>query len=129
MLSELHWENILLHIVNMIILFVIVRFLVYKPLHKFMQARRERMQAALDEAEQAREETELLRKECELKIAQAEEEARARALEIAGAADALAKTITESARKDSRAIIEKAHEEALAERENALESQIGRAHV
>lgn len=120
MLSELHLESVILHIINMVILFLIVRFLVYKPLRKFMQARTERIAASLSEARQANEAAEGLRAQYEQRIAAAEDEARARALEITGAANASARTITENARTESRAIIETAQAAAKAEREKAL---------
>ena len=120
MLSDLHMGDVLLHIVNMIILFVIVRFLVYKPMRRFMNARSERIAASLDEAAQAREESEALHKEGGLILKQAEEDARIKALEITGAADESARAMTESAREESRVILEKACTEAQAEHDRAM---------
>ena len=120
MLSNLHMGDVILHIVNMVILFVIVRFLVYKPLRKFMNARSERIAASLEEARQAREDAEALRAQREQKIAQAEEDARARSLEITGAANEAARAMTEDAKTESRAILEKAQAEARAERDRAM---------
>ena len=125
MLSELHWENIILHIANMIILFVVVRFLVYKPLRKFMRARNERIAASLEEAKQAREEAEDLRAQMASKIAQAEEEARTRALEITGAANESAQAMAESAKAEGRAIVERAQAAAQAEHDKAMEGLRG----
>jgi len=125
MLSDLHWGDILLHIANMIILFVIVRFLVYKPTRKFMQARGARIAAALDEAKQAREEAEALRKKLQSDIAAAEEEARTRALEITGAANESAQAMAESAKEEGRAIVERAQAAAQAEHDKAMEGLRG----
>jgi len=124
-LSNLHMGDIALHIANMIILFVIVRFLVYKPMRRFMLARSERITASFDEAKRAREEAEALRAAREQKIAQAEEDARAQALEITGAANESARAMTESAREESRAILEKARAEAQAEHDRAIASLRG----
>ena len=124
-LSNLHWGDILLHIANMIILFVIVRFLIYKPVRKFMRARGERIAAALDEAKQARGEAEDLRAQCEQKVAEAEEEARSRALEITGAANESARAMAENAKTEGRAIVERAQAAAQAEHDKAMEGLRG----
>ena len=120
MLSELHWENILLHIANMVILFVIVRFLVYKPMRRFMDARSGRIAASLEEAKQAHEEAEALREQSQGIMAEAEEKARALSLEITGAANESASAITESARAESRAILEKARAEIKEEHDGMI---------
>jgi len=122
MLSELRMGDVILHIVNMIILFVIVRFLVYKPMRRFMNARSARIAASFDEAKNARDETEILRAQAGTIIAGAEEEARARALEITGAANESARAMTESAREESRAILENARTEAQAEHDRTMAS-------
>ena len=120
MLSELHWENILLHIANMVILFVIVRFLVYKPMRKFMDARSGRIAASLEEAKQAHEEADALREQSQGIMAEAEEKARALSLEITGTANEAARAMTENARAESRAMVEKAREEIREEHDRAM---------
>jgi len=120
MLSELHWENILLHILNMAILFVIVRFLVYRPLRRFLSARSERVAASLEEARKAREEADALHAQARGIIAGAEEEARARAMEITSAANESVKAMTETAQAQGRAITEKAKAAAQAEHDKAM---------
>jgi len=120
MLSNLHLENIVYHLINAVIFFVIVRFLVYRPLHRFMDARSERIAASIEQAEQAREEAKALRAQSATIIAEAEEEARTHALEITGAANESARAMTESARAESRAIVEKAREELREERDRAM---------
>ena len=125
MLSNLHWGDILLHIVNMILLFVILRFLVYKPMRRFMQARSERIAAALEEAERAKADAEALQAGFEQKIAEAEEEARARAREITGAANESARAMTESAKAQASGILDKARAAALEEHDRAMEDMRG----
>ncbi|MDR2525049.1 MAG: F0F1 ATP synthase subunit B [Oscillospiraceae bacterium] len=114
-------EEILLHILNMIILFLLLRKLLYKPVRKFMQERKEGLAASLEEAEQAHAKAEKLKIEYEARIADAEENARARALEITAAANASAKTMAESARAESVALLDKARDDARQERAKALD--------
>ncbi|MCL2298597.1 MAG: ATP synthase F0 subunit B [Firmicutes bacterium] len=125
MLSDLQMGDVLLHILNMIILFVIVRFLVYKPMRKFMAAREQRIAAALAEAEKARGEADALHAQAGTIIAEAEASARVKALEVAAQADEAARAMTESAREEGLAIVEKAKADAMAERELAIAGMRG----
>ena len=125
MLSNLHLENVIYHIVNAVIFFVIVRFLVYKPLRKFMDARSERIAASLEEARQAREEAEALRGQAQSVIAEAEEKARALSLEITGAANESAQAMAESAREERRVILEKAQADIREEHDQAMKGLRG----
>ena len=120
MLENFHIENVALQIVNAVVLFTILRFLVYKPLHKFMQARSERIAASLEEARQAQAQAEQLRAANDAGIAEAEEAARARAAEITAAANASAKAIGEAARKDADSVTSKAKAVAQAEHDKAM---------
>jgi len=120
MLSNLHWGDVLLHIVNMVILFVIVRFLVYRPMRRFMNARSERIAASLEEAKNAREEAGILHTQAGAIIADAESSARVKALGITNAASESARAIAESARTEGRAILENARAQAQAEHDRAM---------
>ena len=113
-------QSILLHTANAVILFVILRFLVYKPVRKFMQARAQRIADSLEQAEQARAQGEQLRAEQEQRLAQAEDVARARALEITEAANTSAKAMDEAAKQDAAALLGKARAAAQAEHDKAL---------
>ena len=120
MLENFHLEDVLLHMLNAVLLFVIVRFLVYKPARKFVQARSERIAAALEETRQAHGEAEALHAQSQTILAEAEEDARAKALEITGAANESARAMTESAKAESRALLEKAQAEIQEEHDRAM---------
>ncbi|MDR2753985.1 MAG: ATP synthase F0 subunit B [Oscillospiraceae bacterium] len=115
-----HSEDIILHVINAVILFLIVRGLAYKPLRRFMQARTARIAASLDEAAQAHTEALQLRGEYEAKIAAAENTARTRALEITAAANESARGITDTAERESLALLNKARAKAEAEQSQTL---------
>ncbi|MDR2647772.1 MAG: ATP synthase F0 subunit B [Oscillospiraceae bacterium] len=117
---NLHLEDIPLHILNMIILFVILRQLLYKPVRKFMAERKARLDASLTEAEEAQQQAERLRTEYENRIAAAEETARERAVEITAAANEAAKSMKDSALEESAALLRKAREAAAQEHSKAL---------
>ncbi|MDR1465000.1 MAG: F0F1 ATP synthase subunit B [Oscillospiraceae bacterium] len=121
MLEQLHPENILLHVVNMIILYLLVWLIVYRPVRRFMQERSARIQASLDEAAQAHTQAEQLRSEYEQRISAAENTARERALEITSAANQSAKAMEDSAKQESVLLLQKARAAAEGEHNRALE--------
>ncbi|MDR1734830.1 MAG: ATP synthase F0 subunit B [Oscillospiraceae bacterium] len=121
LLKEYALDDIILHALNALILFLLVRQLLYKPVRKFMAARSEKIQASLDEAAEAEAHAKELKAEYEARIAQAEEEAREKALEITSAANESAKVMGETAENEARETIRRAaataqdmHDKALA---------------
>lgn len=97
--------EILLHIFNFIILIVGVRFLLYKPIKKFMEKRAQGYAEEEADHVKKKEEAEKLRAEAENKIREAE----AKALKIEDDANANAMkeadAIIENARKDAKELI------------------------
>lgn len=93
--------DILLHVVNVLVLFVAIRLLLYKPIRKFMNARTERVQAELDDA-QARQQAADAR--------QAEMDAAARQAKIA-AAQAIAEGVQQG-QKTGEDIVSRANKQA-----------------
>jgi len=125
MLEGLHAEDILLHLINALIFFVIVRYLLYKPVRKFMDKRALRIQASLNEASEAHAEAEQLKGEYEMGMAKAEDEARERALEITSAANISAKSMLETAQDEADEVLKRANAAAQKERSKALEGVQG----
>ena len=106
--------EILLHIFNFIILIVAVRFLLYKPIKKFMDKRAQG--CADEEADYARkkEEAEKMKAEAEDKIREAE--VKAARIEDDANANAVkeADAILENARKDAKDIVARAEADMAA---------------
>ena len=73
---DIHPVDIVIHIVNIVVLFVVLRILLYKPVKKFMQAREDRLKAEKQEVIDSRAETEELKKQYEEKLADAQNEAK-----------------------------------------------------
>jgi F-type H+-transporting ATPase subunit b len=67
---------LLSQIVNFLILFVALRFLLWKPMLKMLNERKQRIAQGLEDAEQARKDRERAQAECEERIKQAEQERR-----------------------------------------------------
>ena len=71
---EFYPIDFVLHIVNIVVLFLLVRSLAYKPIRKFMREREEKIAAQLAEAEAAQAGVDALKAEYQSGLAQAEQE-------------------------------------------------------
>ena len=113
-------KDLIINIINIIILFVIVRGLAYKPVKKFLDARKERVANELSEAAKARQTAE----EEALKYKELTEKSKAQSTEIINEAEHTAKEnaaeIIETAKKKAAEITEKARENAKKERETQI---------
>lgn len=113
-------KDLIINIINIIILFVIVRGLAYKPVKKFLDARKERIANELSEASSARQSAQ----EELLKYKELTEKSKAEGTEIINEAERTAKEnaaeIIDMAKKNAAEITEKARETAKKERETQI---------
>lgn len=113
-------KDLIINIINIIILFVIVRGLAYKPVKKFLDARKERIANELSEASSARQTA----GEELLKYKELTEKSKAEGTEIINEAERTAKEnaaeIIDMAKKNAAEITEKARETAKKERETQI---------
>lgn len=109
---QLTVQEFLLHLLNFIILIVALRFLLYKPVKKFMQKRKAEYETAEEKYNNAMKETE----EAAAKSEKVLEEAREEAVKIAEEAHAVAMVQTQeiiaAAREEADEIVNKARVEA-----------------
>ncbi len=107
-------QEFLLHLLNFVILIVALRFLLYKPVKKFMQKRKEEYETAEEKYQNSLKETEQAAQKAEITL----ENAREEAVKIAEEAHAMAMIQTEEiiagAHEEADAIIQKAQAEAKA---------------
>ena len=102
-------------VANIIILFVLLRIFLFKPLNKMKQERTRTIQENLDSAEKARTEAEELKEQYENTIGDAKEEAKNIIMKA-----------HDDAESERAAIIKKAHEEAdqkVAEADKEIENE------
>lgn len=115
-------KDLIINIINIIILFVIVRGLAYKPIKKFLDARKERVAKELSDAAAAKQNAE----EEALKYKELTEKSKAEGTEIINEAERTAKQsaaeIIASAKQSAAEITEKARENAKREREAQVAS-------
>lgn len=105
-------QEFLLHLLNFVILIIALRFLLYKPVKKFMQKRKEDYEAAEERYQNSLKETE----QAALKADGIMENAREEAVKIAEEAHAMAmiqmQEIVAGAHEEADEIVKKAKEEA-----------------
>ncbi len=120
-LSEIAMD-LIINIINIVLLFVIVRTLVYKPVKKFLDERTARIKSQIDEAEALKEKNKKTVQQRDEIIAAATREAA----EIKSAAENSARenaaAITERAEKAAEEALKKAKIESENEREKMLTS-------
>lgn len=115
-------KDLIINIINIILLFVIVRALAYKPVKKFLDDRRERIAAEKREAEEQKAKAEEMYSQYEQLLAE-NKNSRAEIMSIAERdAKASAAEIIENAKKTAREITDKARAETAKERETAVAS-------
>ncbi|UYN88840.1 MAG: F0F1 ATP synthase subunit B [Anaerolineales bacterium] len=102
---------LLVQIFNFLILFVVLRKMVFAPIAKMLEARREKINKGLEDARIAAEARENAEKEAERLLSEARTKAAGEAREVTARAEAQAKEII----KDAEAKAGKAREAALAE--------------
>ena len=98
---DFHFWSIFEAVANVIILFILLRIFLFKPIHKFMDARTQSVQDDINSAKKAREEAEELKKQYDDSISEAKEEANRIIMKARDDAEA-----------DKAALLRKSQEEA-----------------
>lgn len=114
--------EVLIHIFNFLLLMIGLRFLLYKPIKKFMAKREADYKAADDAAKTATAEAEAKKIQAEKVIAEARQQAVQMSEDAAAAAVVQTKEIMASAREQAKDMLEKAkidikHEQSKAKEE------------
>ena len=105
-------RDVLLHMLNVVVLFVAIRLLLYKPVRRFMQARTQRVQGEADEAAarqqeaaqalaDARAQGEAVQREAAAAAAQAEQKAQQAAQDMLVQAQERAQHMLDKAQADA----------------------------
>lgn len=114
--------DIVINIVNIIVLFVIVRALAYKPVKKFMDARAARVEAVKTDAEQMAQQAQAKIKECDAVLA----DSAAAKQSVLDEAEKLAREQSErlinEANTRAKGIVDEAERKAEAEHAKMLEN-------
>jgi len=122
---ELHPLDILIHCINILVTYVLLRMLLFRPVRKFMLARTERIEKQLQSAEAAEKEALASKERYALKMAESEAQARQLMAENAKRASDTAEAILQKARQEADELLKNARCKAEAERAHTLEGMQG----
>ena len=114
--------SLLMHLVNIVILYIVFRLLLYKPVAKFMKSRQERFAKEREELDAAKAEADAIRAQGDEILHKARSDAETQVAQIMAQADKDAKSIREEAQKQAGVIIENAKQEAQEEKRRQLEA-------
>ena len=112
--------DILLHSINVVVLFVLLRLILWRPVVRFLAGREERVTAELDGAAQARAEADALKSEYEQSIASLEDQGRVILRDSQNRAGDQSKEILEAAKKQAEKLLADASARIEAERADAI---------
>jgi F-type H+-transporting ATPase subunit b len=107
-------------IVNFLLLLVILRVFLYKPIVNMLDKRRETIRTQLEEADTARSEAEAAKQEYEKQLEEAKEERRSMLAEAREQADKMREEILEKARGEAQALVAKTEEDMEALRRQTI---------
>lgn len=114
--------SLLMHLVNIVILYIVFRLLLYKPVAKFMKSRQERFAKEREELDAEKAEADAIRAQGDEILHKARSDAETQVAQIMAQADKDAKSIREEAQKQAGIIIENAKQEAQEEKRRQLEA-------
>jgi F-type H+-transporting ATPase subunit b len=107
-------------IINFLLLLVILRVFLYKPIVNMLDKRRETIRTDLEEAEAARSRAEAAKQEYEKQLEEAREERRSMLAQAREQADTMREEILEKARGEARDLVAKTEEEMVTLRRQAV---------
>lgn len=119
---DLHPVDILINIINIAVLFILLRVILWKPVNKYLSSRAERVKKELQDADNKRREAEALRQEYKDNLDSIEAQARDVMRESRAKASEEADEILDDAREKSREMILEARERIADERERAVDN-------
>lgn len=117
---EFHLIDFVQHVLNIIVLFLLLRLFLYKPVSKFMAAREAKFASEREAIMAGQQETSALKVQYEASLADARRTAERMADEKLQVAEREAEEIRQKAKKDAQRILADAHTQAMAERDEML---------
>ncbi len=117
---NIDWQQILLHLFNLVLLFGILYVFLYKPVHDYMDKREKEYETRDTDTKNALSDAEKLKAEYEAKIAEAEKENAVTKAEISAKAEADRERIISDAHEHAAKIVEDAGEKARMEHDRLM---------
>lgn len=119
-LLGLNWSDFLWHTANFTLLIVLIGYFFYRPMVNMLDARTETIRASLEQAERVREEAARSEQERERLLAETRREVQDMLAQATQLAERIQADARQDAQQQAQRIIERAREEAEAERAQAM---------
>ena len=114
--------SLLMHLINLIILYVVFKIFLYKPVAKFMKQRAERIAAEREQLDSDKAEVASIRAQSDEILKKARADAEDQVAQMLVQADADAKAIRSAAEKQAGEILDNARAEAELEKKRQLDA-------
>ena len=118
---DFHPEDVIISLINIVVLFILLRLILWKHVIRFLAERKERVQKEMDDAEKSRLEAEALHSDYDKKIGAIEDRGRDMIRESQQKANAESDRILKETHIKARDIITEAEARIAEEKELALE--------
>lgn len=113
--------DIVIHLINIVVLFVLLRVILYKPVYRFLQARKEKIDSEYKAAETAKREAGEFKRQYDQKAEAARHDAEEQAADIIRRANSEAGDIVAAAHGEAREIVDEAAKKAEENRRKVME--------
>lgn len=118
---ELYPIDIAIHLVNILVLYLLLRVLIWKPVRKFMVDRENRIQAQLDNAAQLKEAAEKTKQDYDQRMAEVQAACEELLAEGRKQAQAAGQQYVDDAKAEAQHILDQARADAKEEKQRALD--------
>lgn len=118
---ELYPIDIAIHLVNILVLYILLRVLIWKPVRKFMLDRENRIQSQLDDAAQLKETAEKTKQDYDARMAQVQATCEELLSEGRKQAQAAGQQYIDDAKAEAQHIVDQARSDAKEEKQRALD--------
>ncbi len=112
--------DIAIHIVNIVVLYVLLRVILYNPVQKFMEQRSSAIAKKIADADAAKADAEKLQSEFSARLKNADQEVQQKLIDGTKAASEQADAMLTSAKAQSEQMLQKAQEQVQQQRRDAI---------
>ncbi|WP_317855560.1 F0F1 ATP synthase subunit B [Chakrabartyella piscis] len=119
---EFHLIDIILHLINIVVLFVLLKMWVFKPVQSFMAARQERVAAQLEDADNQQMEAQNLKQELNQKLSSMNDTCEQMISESRKKGSDAAQKIIDNAEEKARNILQETRIAATSQQQQILDS-------
>ena len=124
---SIHPIDIAINVVNIVVLYVLLRIILYNPVQKFLQQRQDGIAKKLKDADDLKAEADQLRAQFDKRMSEADQVVQQKMIDGSKKAGEQAETILKSAKDQAQELLDKAQAQVAQQRADAiaqLQSQI-----